>query len=219
MLRTRRMVESRDNIGVESLVRGVSTLFHYAKVLANPQSVRKASPPTIVALTGFMGAGKTSVGRTLAALLRWAFVDLDQEIEVRQKLLIREMFQLHGEQRFREIETDILRAILEQVSAPKVIALGGGTFVQPSNADLLQECGAHVVFLETPIEQLLERCRLVTQPSTENLRPLAADPDAFRVLYARRLPHYRTADLTVSTAGKTVEENAREIASSLQLAK
>jgi len=188
-------------------------------MFANPQFGRKASAPAIVALTGFMGAGKTSVGRALAALLRWAFVDLDQEIEARQKLLIREMFQLHGELRFREIETDTLRVILEQVSAPKVIALGGGTFVQSSNADLLRECGARVVFLETPIEQLLQRCAVVTQSSTENLRPLAADPDAFCALYARRLPHYRSADLTVSTAGKTVEENAGEIASSLHLAK
>ncbi len=165
-----------------------------------------------------MGAGKTSVGRALAAILGWAFLDLDQEIELRQKLPICEIFQLRGEPRFREIEADSLRAILEQASAPTVIALGGGTFIQDCNADLLRGRGAHIVFLETPMKQLLQRCRVATQSSAENLRPLAADPDAFRKLYAQRLPHYRTAEITVRTAGKTIEEIARRIASSLEIA-
>jgi len=165
-----------------------------------------------------MGAGKTSVGGALAALLGWIFLDLDQEIELRQKLPIREIFQLQGELRFREIEADTLRAILKQVSAPTVIALGGGTFIQDRNAELLRARGARVVFLEAPMKQLLKRCRVATQSSTENLRPLAADPDAFRKLYAKRLPHYRSAQMTVRTAGKTIEEIAREIASRLQLA-
>ena len=189
-----------------------------ARVPANRQSGRKASAPGIVALTGCMGAGKTSVGGALAALLGWIFLDLDQEIELRQKLPIREIFQLQGELRFREIEADTLRAILKQVSAPTVIALGGGTFIQDRNAELLRARGARVVFLEAPMKQLLKRCRVATQSSTENLRPLAADPDAFRKLYAKRLPHYRSAQMTVRTAGKTIEEIAREIASRLQLA-
>jgi shikimate kinase len=188
------------------------------KVPANRQSGRKASAPRIVALTGFMGAGKTSVGRELAALLGWKFFDLDQEIEQRQKLPIREMFQVHGELRFRKIEADTFRTILKQVSAPTVIALGGGTFIQSRNADLLQACGARVVFLETPMKQLLHRCRVAAQSSAANLRPLAADRDAFRALYSQRLPHYRTAQITVRTAGKTIEEIAAQIASSLRLA-
>jgi len=194
---------------------------HFAisvKVPANRQSGRKESAPRIVALTGFMGAGKTSVGRELAALLGWGFCDLDQEIELQQKLPIREIFQLHGELRFREIEAETLRATLEQASAPTVIALGGGTFIQDRNAELLRRCGAHVVFLETPMKQLLRRCRVATQSSAENLRPLAADPDAFRELYAQRLPHYRAAQITVRTRGKTIEDIARAIASSLEFA-
>src|SRR5271165_4842133 len=188
-----------------------------ARVPANRQSGRKASAPGIVALTGCMGAGKTSVGGALAALLGWTFLDLDQEIELRQKLPIREIFQLQGELRFREIEADTLRSTLEQASAPTVIALGGGTFMRTCNAELLRERGAHVVFLETPMEQLLHRCRVATQSAAENLRPLAADPDAFRALYAERLPHYRNAQITVRTRGKTIEEIARAIASSLKL--
>jgi len=165
-----------------------------------------------------MGAGKTSVGQALAKLLRWSFVDLDQEIELQQEATIREIFQRHGESRFREIETAALRAMLEQVSAPTVIALGGGTFIRPCNVDLLRSSGARVVFLETLIEEMLERCRTGPQSFDDNLRPLASDPDAFRELYAQRLPQYRRADLTVSTAGKTAEENARGVAVGLRLA-
>lgn len=177
----------------------------------------KLPAPRIAALTGFMGAGKTSIGHALAALLGWAFVDLDHEIELRRKAPIREIFQRQGEAHFREIETKTLRSLLAQVSAPTVIALGGGTFIQPANVALLRNCGAHVVFLKTPIEQMLHRCCSQDNSSPENLRPLAADPEAFRALYAERVPQYRTADLTVSTADKSAEETAREIARRLRL--
>jgi shikimate kinase len=166
-----------------------------------------------------MGAGKTSIGHALAARLGWAFVDLDHEIELQQKAPIREIFQRHGEAHFREIETKTLRSLLAQVSAPTVIALGGGTFIQPANVALLRNSGARVVFLETPVEQMLHRCCSESRCATENLRPLAADPEAFRALYEERLPQYRTADLTVSTADKSAEEIAREIADALPLAK
>ena len=185
------------------------------------QGGKQVSPARIVALTGFMGAGKTSVGRALAALLGWRFFDLDQEIELQQKATVREIFQGQGEAQFREIETAALREMLERVPAPArmVIALGGGTFVQPHNAVLLRNAGARVVFLETPLEEMLERCGTESQSPEGNLRPLASDPDAFRALYAQRLPQYRSADVTLSTAGKTAEENAQEIADRLGLAR
>ena len=186
-------------------------------MFAHPQSGHRASAPQIIAVTGFMGAGKTKVGRALADLLRWSFVDLDAEIELQHKMPIRDIFRLQGEPQFRELETGTLRKTLKEVSAPTVMALGGGTFIQACNADLLRDSGAKVVFLETPIEEMLERCRIATTSSAENLRPLAADPDAFRALYAERLATYRNADLAVNTAGRTAEENAWEIAASLQL--
>jgi len=164
-----------------------------------------------------MGAGKTTVGSKLATLLHWFFVDLDREIEVRQRLCIRDIFQTHGEPHFRQLETEILWDILARSSTPTVIALGGGTFIQTCNVDLLRSCGARVVFLDTPIEHLLQSCRPATDLPIENMRPLAADPDAFRALYEERLPQYRTADLTVNTSGKTMDQVAREIASRLQL--
>jgi shikimate kinase len=177
----------------------------------------QTSGPHIVALTGFMGAGKTRVGQALAALLKWPFFDLDHEIELQEEMPVREIFRFHGEPRFREIETETLRRLLEQVPSRTVIALGGGTFVQPSNARLLRNTGARVVFLETPVELMLQRCRVAEPSSADNLRPLAADPDAFRALYDQRLAHYRTADLTVLIAGGTAEENARRVATGLRL--
>ena len=184
----------------------------------DPQARRRVSAARTVALTGFMGAGKTCVGRALAALLGWRFFDLDQEIELQRKATVREIFRRQGEGRFREIEMAALLEVLEQVAAPTVIALGGGTFVQTSNAALLRNAGARVVFLETPLEDMLERCGTESQSPEGNLRPLASDPDAFRALYAQRLPQYRSADFTLSTAGKTAEENAQEIADRLGLA-
>ena len=171
----------------------------------------------MVALTGFMGTGKTTVGRTLADLLHWSFFDLDYEIELRQELLVREIFQLHGESGFRDIETATLRSVMQQVTGPTVIALGGGTFVRPANRELLQSRGTRIVFLETAIEELFQRCRVADQHFPQNPRPLAATPDAFRTLYAQRLPYYRTADLTVDASGKTVEELAQEIVVKLDL--
>ncbi len=171
----------------------------------------------MVALTGFMGAGKTTVGRSLANLLHWSFFDLDYEIELRQKLLVREIFQLRGESVFREIETKTLRSVLQQASGSAVIALGGGTFVQPANVELLRIRGARVVFLETEVEELFQRCQAANQHLPPNPRPLAATPEAFRLLYAQRLPFYRAAELTVSATGKTVEELAQEIVLGLHL--
>jgi len=183
-----------------------------------PQFAQPDLPPPIVALTGFMAAGKSTVGRVLASILRWRFLDLDCEIECRSKLRIHELFATHGEPHFRRIEADALRSILEQVSAPTIIALGGGTFVESQNADLLHSCGAQVVFLELDIDELLRRCRAVDERSTQNPRPLAADVEAFCALYARRLPHYRKAKLIVNTEGKPAEQVAQEIVAALDLA-
>jgi shikimate kinase len=173
--------------------------------------------PPIVALTGFMAAGKSTVGRTLGNLLRWNFLDLDYEIECHEKLRVREIFERHGEARFRELETEALRIVLEGASDPTIIALGGGTFVRPQNAALLRRYHAHVVFLQIAVEDLLHRCRAASARCPENPRPLAEDREAFFALYAERLPSYRRAKLIVNTEAKTAEQVAREIVATLRL--
>ncbi len=173
--------------------------------------------PPIVALTGFMAAGKSTVGRALGNFLHWRSCDLDCEIEYRQKLRVREIFGCQGEAAFRKFEAEALRCILESTSVPTVIALGGGTFVEPGNAGLLRQRGARVVFLEIAVDQLLHRCRAASARCPENPRPLAEDAEAFHALYSRRLPSYRQADLIVSTEAKTIDQIAREIAATLHL--
>ncbi len=128
-------------------------------MISSLQDSHSASSPQAVALTGFMAAGKSTIGRELARLLRWNFIDMDCEIERESGLLIRDLFTRHGEDHFRKVEADALRMVLAQVTAPTVIALGGGTFVQPQNAALLRERGVRVVFLEHDLAKLLQRCR------------------------------------------------------------
>ncbi len=170
-----------------------------------------------MALAGFMAVGKSTVGRVLGSLLHWNFFDLDCEIESRESLRVREIFEKHGERRFRELEAAALRTLVERPSGPTVIALGGGTFVERCNAELLRSCGARTVFLELDLEQLLHRCLAAAERCEENPRPLAANREAFYALYAQRLPSYRGADLIVHTAGKAVEQVAREISERLHL--
>lgn len=164
-----------------------------------------------------MAAGKSTAGRALAWLLKWRFFDLDCEIECRSGKSVREIFALEGESRFRAIESEALHAVLNAATAPGVIALGGGTFVQPENADLLRERGVRVVFLELPLEELLNRCRELAGRSGENPRPLAEDEETFCALYAQRLPSYRKADLIVNSDEKTPEQIAIEIVQALRL--
>jgi shikimate kinase len=181
--------------------------------------VTSANPAhPIVALTGFMGSGKTSTGQALAELLGWDFVDLDHAIETQEGLPIRTLFAQKGEAGFRAIEHAALRGCVRNCVRPTVIALGGGAIVESSNASLVRENRAVTVFLETPIEEMIERCGIEDDADPENPRPLAADAESFRALYEKRLPHYRGAQVTIHTAGKSIAQVAREAADRLALA-
>jgi len=165
---------------------------------------------SLIALTGFMGSGKSSVGKALATLLELTFVDLDSEIEREQGRTIREIFAANGEPGFREIESATLRSVLASAARPLVLATGGGTFVQGQNAELLRMEGALVVFLQATPETLMMRC--CDEPDDEGARPLAEDREAFVRLYEERLPLYRTADLTLDSDERLPGDVAREIA-------
>jgi shikimate kinase len=175
-----------------------------------------ASHP-IVALAGFMGSGKTSTGEALAELLGWDFVDLDAEIEAVENRSVRTLFQERGEAAFREAEHKALCRCLLEHKCPKVIALGGGAFVQANNVAMLRDASVLTVFLDTPVDEMLQRCGVEDVADPANPRPLAADASEFRALYEQRLPHYRAAHLTIKTSGKSVAELAQDIAASLEL--
>jgi shikimate kinase len=159
----------------------------------------------LICLTGFMGSGKSTVGRVLAARLAWHFVDLDTEIERQADLRISQIFEQRGEAVFREIEHECLSGVLGRIlerDTRAVLALGGGTFAQLRNATLIrkfnspQPSAAVVIWLDCPMEELLKRCALMDN------RPLFRDEASFRKLYEDRLPHYQLADYRVEAGGE-----------------
>jgi shikimate kinase len=157
----------------------------------------------LVYLLGFMGCGKTTVGALLARELGWPFIDLDATLEAGQGMTVREIFERDGEPFFREIE----HVALEEASRsqPAVIALGGGTFVQPRNLEFIRATGGATVWLDCPPEELYHRCQgLLT-------RPLFHDAASFHRLYAQRLPFYRLAEYSVATGGRSPEEVVEQI--------
>ena len=170
--------------------------------------------PCAVFLLGFMGAGKTSVGQALARHLGWRFVDLDQEVEMREGRSIADIFAVSGEDAFRQMETAALSELLAQLvsSPPMVVALGGGVPTREENIVLLASCGAPQVFLDAPFEVVRERCSQ-TAPG----RPLFREEQRARLLYDSRRPYYLKAQIRVDTASRSVEEVAAEIARALSL--
>jgi shikimate kinase len=167
--------------------------------------------PHFIFLVGFMGSGKTAVGRELASRLGWDFIDLDSLIERREHSTIADIFRTHGEPAFRQAE---IAALGELLGTPRahhsVVALGGGAFAQDENRDLLQ---SHpTVFLEAPVEELWRRSGL---DAVE--RPLRQDRAQFESLYRQRLLFYRQASLTVHTEGKEPAAICLEIEKALGL--
>jgi len=158
----------------------------------------------LVCLAGFMGSGKTTVGRLLAAQMSCRFVDLDERIEEAAGISIREIFERFGEPRFRELEYEMLDRVLGEIAAAggsAVVALGGGTwtFAQTRNRVLLQQAGAAVIWLDCPLEELARRCASMTN------RPLFRDESSLRDLFHQRLPSYRTAHFRVDGRGEPRE--------------
>ena len=157
-----------------------------------------------------MGSGKSTVGRCLAEKLGFTFVDLDAEIIRREARPIADIFREQGEPHFRQLEHETLGRILAAMSGPTVIALGGGTFIQSRNRDLLSRHGARTVYLDGPLPVLLERCA-----AEQDARPLARDSESFRALHAERQPIYRLAEVTVEIGDRTPEAIADALATAL----
>ena len=161
-----------------------------------------------ICLVGFMGAGKTSVGRSLAHRFGWVFTDLDDLVEARAGRRVAEIFRSEGESAFRKAELTALHEVLQDGpdARPLVLALGGGAFVQPAVARAIFEAGMPCVFLDASLEELRRRCA----PEGAQ-RPLFQDENRFRQLYETRRPDYMKADVRIDTTGLTVEQVAAEI--------
>ena len=153
-------------------------------------------------LVGFMGSGKSTVGRELSLKLHVPFLDLDAEIEKAEGLPVREIFARHGEPRFRQIEREHLKRIAESSTA--IVALGGGTYIDPENRKVVDETGV-AVWLEVSFSSIRERVR------PDGTRPLLSDIKQARRLYAERLPTYKLARIHVLTDSRLPDAIAQEI--------
>lgn len=156
-------------------------------------------------LTGFMGAGKSTVGAILAQELGWRFFDLDEVIEAQSQRTVAEIFRDLGETEFRRRERQAVEQLRSQEQI--VLALGGGTVEDFSTRALLidppENC---LVFLEAPLSELLARCTVKGK-----VRPLLAAPESLEARHNRRLPHYRAAHITVTTTGLAPQAVADQV--------
>ena len=164
-----------------------------------------------IVLTGFMGAGKTTVGRLLAERLGWEFLDLDAHIEARVNAAVPDIFAQHGEPHFRRLESSALANALSHKQT--VLALGGGALEQLTNRLLLEQTpGTMVIHLDAPFPTLYDRCLLQSFASPEHIRPNLASPGDAEVRYNQRQPFFRRlARHTIPTADLTPIEAAEAI--------
>ena len=159
----------------------------------------------MITLTGFMGSGKTTVGKVLADFLGCPFMDLDDLIVKKAGKSIPEIFAQDGEPAFRQLEARLLRQTVEKYTENTVVlALGGGAVTAPASAALLREKTV-CIYLRATLDTLLQRLQGETAG-----RPLADDSLAERL--ASREPIYEeTAHVIIDTDGLTPDEVADEI--------
>jgi shikimate kinase len=157
-----------------------------------------------------MGAGKSTIGRLLAARLNWNFLDLDAHLEARTGATIPQLFERHGEAHFRRLESSALASALGQNHT--VLALGGGTPEELTNRLLLEQTPAtFTIFLDAPFPTLFDRCML-----QDIARPVLADPAAAQLRFQKRHPLYRRlANLTIDTADQAPEQTVDTVLISL----
>src|SRR5579862_1762767 len=157
-------------------------------------------------LIGFMGCGKSTVGRALADELGWSFIDLDDEIERTQGTAISDIFDTCGEEAFRGIESAALRDRVRNVQSGRqqVVSLGGGAFLADENFELVSNNGV-TVWLDCPLSQIERRIAGQTH------RPLARDPERLRNLFETRRGGYARADYRIEVIDDDIRSAVAQI--------
>ena len=156
--------------------------------------------PSNIVLTGFMGTGKSTIGKQIARRLKWPFVDADEEIVRRAGMPIPQIFARFGEPHFRQIEREVCRDLAEREQT--VIATGGGMLVDPANREMMQARGL-VVCLTASLKTLARRLH------NDGSRPLASGD--WRNLLAKRKAAYDSIPYQINTSGRKPADVAAEI--------
>jgi shikimate kinase len=163
-----------------------------------------------IALVGMMGAGKTVIGRRLAARLGVGFIDTDHEIEAAACLTIPEIFDRHGEAYFRDRECRVVARLIG--GGPRVVATGGGAFIHAATRAAIR-AGAISVWLKADFDVLMRRVR------KRSNRPLLQTPDpegTMQRLMDQRYPIYAEADVTVVSRDGAQEQVVRDVLAGLE---
>lgn len=157
-------------------------------------------------LVGFMGSGKSTVGKELAYKLNRELIDMDYTIEQKQGKTIKEIFESEGEEAFRQLETNLVIELQDQKG--KIISTGGGVVMRQENVDAMK-AGGKVIFLHAKEEQLFKFLKY------DKKRPLLQGDDykdKIRSLLAKRESFYmNAADMIIQCTGKNIQEITREI--------
>lgn len=165
-----------------------------------------------IILTGFMGTGKTETGRILAGSLGRQFIDTDNLVENAAGLKIPVIFEKHGEEYFRDLESDVLRSLADYEPGSLVVATGGGAVLRVENRRLLKELGL-VFLLRASAEEIYRRTAAAGD------RPLLNEPDPYRVItkmLEARESCYRDCNYVINTTAKTPRQVAAAILSCLK---
>ncbi len=174
------------------------------------ETIPSFRPARSLVLIGMMGAGKTSVGRRLAARLGLRFTDSDDEIVAAVGMSVPDIFEKLGEPAFRENERNVMARLLDE--KPRVISTGGGAFMNEATRRLIKEKGTSI-WLKAEIDVLLERV------ARDDNRPLLKKGDPaviLRDLLAVREPVYALADLTVISDRSPLEKTVRRVIEALK---
>ena len=165
-----------------------------------------------IVIVGFMGCGKTTVAKALAAHLGCGLADLDAIVSAQQNMSVPQLINEQGESSFRDAETAALQLVLDR-KAPRIIALGGGAWTLERNRDLINRHGCITVFLDAPFDLCWQRITDHPVP-----RPLALDEPTARVLYRKRHPLCGLARVRVGVTNETsADDLAAEIAGAIRL--
>jgi len=176
---------------------------------ANCETVRELIGQRSIVLVGLMGAGKSAIGRKVAAMLELPFVDADTEIETVSKMTVPELFDQYGEPEFRALEKRVISRLLK--SGQQVLATGGGAFINESTRQTIKRRGISV-WLSADLDLLMERV------SRRQNRPLLRDPDPRGVmqrLMDTRYPVYAHANIEVQSRDISKEEMAANVVAAI----